>query len=146
MIRLYARLRVYQIVPPLFRPVLDDPRRERSHVDLYLAGSLRGQQLHLQNSTFSRSSIMQSMKGQSCSRWSNSNGPRTFRRQCAWVKWRSFCWFVRDGFFNDVSCRLLGDNWKPGGNVRCRRLCQFGVSLMRSLLSCSAFGIVYFLM
>ena len=48
-IRLYARLRVHRIAPPLFRLVLDDPRRERSHADLYLVGSLRGQQFHLQN-------------------------------------------------------------------------------------------------
>ena len=44
-IRLYARLRVHL----LRSPALDDPRRERSHADLYLAASLRGQQLHLQN-------------------------------------------------------------------------------------------------
>lgn len=58
-VRLYAGLRVGQLVAallllPLARAVLYDTRRERSHADLYLAGSLGGQQLHLQNRTFSR--------------------------------------------------------------------------------------------
>lgn len=38
---------VFLVLSSILRTVLYDTRRERSHVDLYLAGSLRGQQLHL---------------------------------------------------------------------------------------------------
>lgn len=55
MVGLYAGLRVGRqlrvatalLVLAILRAVLYDTRRERSHADLYLAGSLRGQQLHL---------------------------------------------------------------------------------------------------
>lgn len=64
MIRLYAGLRVDQpcvaaalLVLSIVRAVLYDTWRERSHADLYLAGTLRGQQFHLQNRTFSRCGI-----------------------------------------------------------------------------------------
>lgn len=64
MIRLYAGLRVDQLrvaaahlVLSVVSAVLYDARRERSHADLYLTGSLRGQQFHLQSRTFSRCGI-----------------------------------------------------------------------------------------